>query len=156
MVKLCTHCEQEKSLDDFHAGAGKFGKKSQCVICCRRHYDPIKARDARRAHQQRNREEYRQRNSEYDKEHKPQRAAREAYRRAMKVNATPSWLNDEHKKQIELLYVERDRLRSENGIIYHVDHILPLVSDIVCGLHVPWNLQVIPADDNLKKGNKVL
>lgn len=56
---------------------------------------------------------------------------------------------------IEAIYAERDRLTCETGIEYHVDHIHPINHPRSCGLTVPWNLQVIPAVENLRKSNRL-
>lgn len=37
---------------------------------------------------------------------------------------------------------------------FEVDHVVPLTHDLVCGMHVPCNLQVLPASANRRKGNK--
>lgn len=64
--------------------------------------------------------------------------------------ATPKWANRFFIKEIYLLAIERSRA---TGFKWHVDHVIPLMSDLVCGLHVESNLQVIPAWQNLSKHN---
>lgn len=61
--------------------------------------------------------------------------------------ATPPWINWEMIQQMRQIYTS-----AKPG--EHVDHIVPLKSPYVCGLHVPWNLQVIPAKQNLSKSNQ--
>lgn len=68
-----------------------------------------------------------------------------AYRRALVSQATPAWAD---RKEIAEIYKNRPK-----G--YHVDHIYPLKSEFVCGLHVPHNLQYLPAHENQKKFNKI-
>lgn len=74
-------------------------------------------------------------------------------RRVLKLNATPAWLTESHKEEILYLYELARDITITTGEPYHVDHIVPLKGNNVCGLHVPWNLQILPADLNLKKSN---
>lgn len=56
--------------------------------------------------------------------------------------------------KIKEIYKQAKKLSKETGIEYHVDHIAPLQGELICGLHVEWNLEIIPATENLKKSNK--
>ncbi len=72
---------------------------------------------------------------------------------AAKIQRTPPWLDSIDKAEIDFTYVWCAALRS-CGLDYHVDHIVPLQGGTVSGLHVPWNLQVIPAVENIRKSNR--
>lgn len=87
----------------------------------------------------------------YSKENKAKVNALQAKRRFKKKNASVKWAN---KNKILAFYEEARRLTDETGIIHNVDHIVPLTSRIVCGLHCEFNLQVIEQIENIKKGNR--
>ena len=76
--------------------------------------------------------------------------ARSANRRARKLTATPTWADQEAVKGMYQLA----SIFNQTGIVLHVDHIVPLQSDLVCGLHCESNLQLLPASDNQSKGNR--
>jgi len=69
-------------------------------------------------------------------------------------NATPSWITKVQKQTMRHLYEQAAQLTKITGERYVVDHIVPLINPVVCGLHVPWNLRVITQEENLKKSNK--
>ena len=77
-------------------------------------------------------------------------------RRRKHREATPSWLTRKQKSEIRQLYQIAITMTQTTGEQYVVDHIVPLRSDYVCGLHVPWNLRVITQEENLKKSNKLV
>jgi len=83
-------------------------------------------------------------------------AALLAKRRAAKMLRTPKWLTKDDFWMMEQAY-ELAKTRSDAfGFEWHVDHVVPLQGAEVSGLHVPWNLRVIPWFENVSKGNRLL
>lgn len=78
-------------------------------------------------------------------------AANSRKRYANKLKATPGWAND---TLMLGFYLEAERLKKETGQIWEVDHIVPLQSKIVCGLHCEANLRVVSLEENRSKGNR--
>lgn len=74
-------------------------------------------------------------------------------RRAARLQATPAWAD---LKAIEAVYQECAETTVTTGVEHHVDHIVPLKHPLVCGLHVHWNLRVIPGLENRQKANKLI
>lgn len=66
--------------------------------------------------------------------------------------ATPPWVD---REAILAVYREARRVSKETGIPHEVDHIHPLQGENFCGLHVPWNLQILTRKENRSKGNSI-
>lgn len=74
--------------------------------------------------------------------------------RAAKLQRTPVWLTSEHLNTIQKWYVRSNLIKIFTGENWHVDHQVPLQGTNVSGLHVPWNLQLLPMEENSSKRNK--
>lgn len=138
-LKICTKCNSEKPLSEYYSWFCKTRNKRRTNSCCKvckdlqvaeshsKNPEGIKRWD--RARYDKNRDRYREKGARY---------------RACKLERTPAWVDI---KKLQEIYKE-----CPPG--YHVDHIVPLQGEGVCGLHVPWNLQYLPAKENLSKGNR--
>jgi 5-methylcytosine-specific restriction endonuclease McrA len=72
--------------------------------------------------------------------------------RAQTKRATPKWLSKYDRNAIACLYQQARALTKMTGELHVVDHIVPKINPLVCGLHVPWNLRVIHWLENAQKG----
>lgn len=74
-----------------------------------------------------------------------------AARKAAALQRTPPWVD---MAAIRQLHLQAREVSRETGVPHHVDHVLPLQGRLVSGLHVHTNMRVIPARDNIAKGNR--
>lgn len=103
---------------------------------------------------QANREKIREIASNWQKNNKGKVNANTAVRHTAKMQRMPKWLSKFDKLKIRCLYQVSAMYNRESDLEWHVDHIVPLQGESVSGLHVPWNLRVIPAVENMKKNNR--
>ena len=101
-----------------------------------------------------NKEEHAVRKKAWQQANKDKVNALAAKRHASKLNRTPSWLTKEDLAEIKDIYSMANRRTQVEGIQYHVDHIIPLQGKNISGLHVPSNMQILRARDNISKGNR--
>lgn len=159
--KTCRTCNQEKVLDEFYCRQKPNGPyyNLDCKSCfSNRNRDYRKSNSEQvklveKTYWLKNKDKNRAKSKKHYELNKSFYKAKSSERRATKRQATPSWLSKRHKKEIQDLFWLAQDLRSVTGEEYHVDHIVPLTNEIVCGLHVPWNLQILPSDINLSKSN---
>ena len=157
MLRKCRYCgleaHTEEDLELFKKEKKKpHGRDTMCKSCdSKRVTERQKARGEtylkyQRTYYKTNRDHQLQWQKEYNQKNKVARAARNAARRARKLNATPVWQANEVKR-IQILYA------TAKAFGLHVDHIVPLSNDKVCGLHCLDNLQLLTPEDNMRKSN---
>lgn len=100
---------------------------------------------------ERNPDRVKEQSREWSKNNPEKCARKSSERRAATFRAIPPWLSAEDRALIAEKFAESKRITKETGIKHSVDHIIPLKGRTVSGLHVPWNLQVIPFVDNVRK-----
>jgi hypothetical protein len=165
-TQICSKCKIEKDLDDFSPRKDRpRGKHYSCKDCNKKAAKEYRTKVSQTEDQKlRARErsaKWRKENPDWASEQKKNWSKRFPHKKLelsrrydlTKTKRTPSWLTKEHFKEIEYFYWLAKDLKCLTGEEYHVDHIVPLQGKTVSGLHVPWNLQVIPKSLNLSKGN---
>ena len=160
-MKTCTTCKETKELSLFYRNRTKAdGLHGQCKDCMnkrgRKHYreNPKEYKEYREKHKERKREYDKKYKVGYRKNNKGKINAHTRKRQAAKRKRTPMWLADSHLRQMECVYKKAAQYKEEFDLDMHVDHIIPLQGKTVSGLHVPWNLRITTAEENLKKGSK--
>lgn len=148
--KTCSRCRIRNSLNQYrlrnNPNEGNARYNTYCKAC-----QSQSVLNSYYANRERKIEYQKQLNKKKIEEYRPRKSAQASKERAVKRNATPPWFSSDDSKQVKALFKQRERLIEQTGVDHHVDHIIPLNGTTVCGLHVPWNLRVIPATENLSK-----
>lgn len=181
-MKTCTKCLQQKPLGCFYKRAsGKDGLYANCIACHaqmtrKRHQElsvlnpeyakksisrvltwaannPERAVAAGISYRKENAARLKTETAIWRSKNKDKANAHTRKAQAKRAKRVPSWLTQDDIRDINLEYELAVWCSKVMGVKYHVDHIIPLSGKLVSGLHVPSNLQVIPAAVNLAKRN---
>lgn len=170
--KVCTKCKIEKELTEFSIDRSvKSGYSCKCLACnkriCAEQY-LLKTQGKTKRITNRNSlsqtdptayaRMYRKENLKAIAEHQknyrtnpkniPKLRAKGMHRYVKQKQQTPFDMSKAYKAEMEGLYLFCQLFEG-----FQVDHIVPICGKQVSGLHVPWNLQVISAEENRAKGN---
>lgn len=138
-MKTCYQCKETKEYESFYkrSTGSKDGYFNRCKICVDTYNKKWKKNNPEK--HVANFQKWRVKNLDRMVYHSAQRRAK------------PMWGD---KQYIQDLYSNSKEASKIFGILFEVDHIIPLNGKDVCGLHVPDNLQVLPRSLNREKSNK--
>lgn len=156
--KTCSACHNTKNVCYFSVRkTSKDGYRNECKDCRnaaqrkRRVDNPEKARLIDNLSYVNNIESKKLQNKLYRENNRAKHRASRSRRKQQKLNATPSWAN---KFLVDTIFEKARRLELWLGGEFQVDHIVPIMSNYVCGLHCEQNLQILTKAENLSKGNR--
>lgn len=166
-MKCCNRCQETKPFDAFYKKKGsKDGLFWWCRDCHRayvkgKYHQLAKSENYREAERARirayhtaNPEKVKAWNRQYASANKPKLNAKSKAYVLSRERRTPSWLTTEDLWVLEEAYELAAKRTQLFGFSWQVDHIIPLHGTLVSGLHVPQNVQVIPAVVNKSKSNR--
>lgn len=142
---------KEKNLAAAKAWAAKNPEKRKAISIKYRTEKLERARANEAAYRARNRESCNARIREWKAGNRPLVQEYCVRRRLLAKQGTPAWAD---QNAVREFYIKAAELRESTGQDWHVDHIVPLVSKFVCGLHCEANLQILPGKENLRKNNR--
>ncbi len=156
-TKVCSKCSNTKDKSEFFKRTRSVdGYESECKIC-RKKRNAKWFSENRKRHNIMMKDWYQKNRDKHLQDSKDRYCADKAYalskyyKRSIRTKiATPSWAD---QKTIAEFYRIAKHLEKTIGGKWEVDHIVPIQSNLVCGLHVQTNLQVIPAEQNRQKSN---
>lgn len=175
-MKICKVCSVAKLNEEFCVDSrNRDGRTGHCKLCqqkrtqkwkkenpaeakesARRTFNVIKETEAykemHKVHSAAYRVRHPGRASQSKREYRLRNPHVDSSSRLARRRAVPTWMD---KEGVKAMYLKRDELTAATGIKHHVDHIVPIQSDLVCGLHWEGNMEVIPAIANIVKSNKV-
>ena len=165
MMKNCTKCGIEKELTEFHASTKhSTGRKSRCKECVSqapnnyyiqnkskinsrsiewRKSNPERFKEIKKLYRTNNKESIAAYDSKWNKDN-PYSSCHLGSRRRARGQLL---ISITHKEAIKEIY-------KNCPVGHHVDHIVPLNGKLVSGFHVPWNMQYLSAEANMRKGNR--
>lgn len=147
----CMDCANTKAKKHYFANADKKKAYNKEYVAKNKEYYKKKRRERYLA----NREEEKNSHKQWNKNNLGHILAYNKERAASKINATPVWTDKQYIEDIYNNTQEMKNIWKNIGIDLklHVDHIVPLKNNKVCGLHNEFNLQVLTAEENLRKSN---
>lgn len=167
--KQCSMCREFKDFDQFYKKSdNSHGLRSECISCSKTYTNRNSYRDceicgknyhvtvgsktcSKKCSEILKKQTISRLSKEWSKNNPAKKRLSSGKRRKILKKST---LDCVDIQELEKYYLEREKLSEEKNIIYHVDHIIPIINKKVCGLNVPWNLQLLTDVENLSKGNK--